>query len=315
VSRKSLLVLLGIAGAAAAVAQWLPAPSVGVGAGRPAAGPASGGERRADTPADGRFAALPSRESIGAPAGQLFFPHSWAPPMQAPVEASVPAPPPKPSAPPMPYRVAGKIMHEGRPHIVLAKGDAIATAGEGDTLDDGYRIVSIRRDQVTLLYVPLGVRQTIPIHAKFVIDDPIAASPGPTAEAQPAQLRWTGPPEVKEGSPFSVALQVSSGQAVRAVPLQLSYDATLLEPVDVRPGKFFRDGIISYRIDPEGSISMGASGKESVAANGELLIVTFKPIRAGATAELKISSMTLQGAAGGAIEHDQPGAFRTAIVR
>jgi hypothetical protein len=46
-----------------------------------------------------------------------------------------------------------------------------------------------------------------------------------------------------------------------------------------------------------------------------LLVVTFRPIRSGATAELKLSSVLLQSAAGQSIALDQPAAFRTSIVQ
>jgi hypothetical protein len=134
-------------------------------------------------------------------------------------------------------------------------------------------------------------------------------------EAGPAQLRFEGPGQVSAGKPFNVALKVTSGQAVRASPLQLSFDAKLLEPVNVRAGGFFAGGNFSYRVGPAGSIFVGASGKGAVPADAEFLIVTFKPIQAGSTAELKLSSLILQGAAGRAIVHDQPAAFRTAVVQ
>jgi len=131
---------------------------------------------------------------------------------------------------------------------------------------------------------------------------------------RPAQLRWDGPERVKAGDAFNVALKVTSGQALRAVPLQLSFDAALLEPLGVRPGGLFAGGLFSYRINPAGSIFVGASGKGAVAADADILVVTFKPLRPGET-ELKISSMHLQSAAGSAIAHDQPAAFRTAITQ
>ena len=210
------------------------------------------------------------------------------------------------------------MLHEGRPEIVLAKGDAVLPVRVGDTLDDGYRVVSIRPDEVTLLYVPLGVRHTLRLGSTFIIDEKFTAAkaePAVQSASSPAQLRWSGPKEVKAGDPFTVSLKVSSGQPVRAVPLQLTYDAALLEPVDVRPGGFFPDAMFTYRINPEGSISVGASGKETTASDADLIVVTFKPIRAGTTAELKLSSMQLQSAAGLPIDHDQLAAFRTAIVQ
>jgi hypothetical protein len=83
----------------------------------------------------------------------------------------------------------------------------------------------------------------------------------------------------------------------------------------VRAGGFFADGMFSYRVNPGGSIFVGASGKGAVPADAELLVVTFRPILPGATAELTLSSLILQGASGRTIAHDRPAAFRTAIVQ
>ena len=88
-----------------------------------------------------------------------------------------------------------------------------------------------------------------------------------------------------------------------------------LEAVDVRAGGFFAGGMFSYRVNPSGSIFVGASGKGAAAADAELLVVTFRPIRPGATAELTLSSVLLQSAAGRSIALDRPTAFRTSIVQ
>jgi hypothetical protein len=120
---------------------------------------------------------------------------------------------------------------------------------------------------------------------------------------------------VRAGATFDVALKVTSAHPVRASPLQLGFDAKLLEPIDVRAGGFFADGMFSYRVNRAGSIFVGASGKGAVATDAEIVVVTFRPIRPGATAELTVSSLLLQGAAGRAIAHDRPAAFRTTIVQ
>ena len=72
-------------------------------------------------------------------------------------------------------------------------------------------------------------------------------------------------------------------------------------------------GLFSYRVLPGGSIFIGASGKGSVAADAEFLVVRFKPIGAPGTAELKISSVSLQDTTGRAIAYQQPAPFRTII--
>ena len=82
---------------------------------------------------------------------------------------------------------------------------------------------------------------------------------------------------------------------MRGSPLQLSYDAKVLEPVAVRAGEFFAEGSFTYRVNPSGSITVGAFGKGDVPDDAEFVVVTFKPIRAGATTELKLF---IPGAAG-----------------
>lgn len=317
--RRKRLAWLALAGGGVAVAAYFapaPSPSPGV---APDSQPASSASAPA---AGGPPAALPERETIGKPRGEVFAQRSWAPPPRPAAAKAAAAPPPPPPPPAMPYRVAGKIVYEGGAHIVLAKGDRVFWASEGETLDDGYRVDAITPDRVTLTYVPLDVAQHIAVASSLANEAPLrtsavaAATPVPGAgEAGPAQLRFEGPGQVSAGRPFNVALKVTSGQAVRASPLQLSFDAKLLEPVNVRAGGFFAGGNFSYRVGPAGSIFVGASGKGAVPADAEFLVVTFKPIRPGSTAELKLSSLILQGATGLAIVHDQPAAFRTAIVQ
>lgn len=321
-ARKRIVGWVIVAGAAAAaVASVVPMQPTS-----PDPTPASKPEARADPgSADGRFAALPSREAIGKPRGEFFGSRSWAP--AAPPRESVPsvAAPAAPVAPPMPYRVAGQVVHDGKAQVVLARDDRVFTVREGDTLDGGYRVASIKADGgVMLVYTPLGVEQHLPVASALALDAPrgspsvaqtlppqqAAAGGGP----RPAQLRWEGPERVQAGNPFDVALKLTSAQPVRSSPLQLSYDANLLEAVAVRAGGFFADGNFTYRVNPGGSIFVGASGAGAVATDAEFLIVTFRPIRPGAIAELKLSSLVLQGAAG-RIVHEPPAAFRTAIVQ
>jgi len=320
VRKKLIFGALIAAGGAAAAAVLLMLPR----GDEPAAGPKSAASRAQQPGAAGaeRFAALPDREAVGRPAGQPFGSPWRPPPARAGAAAPVAA---APVAPPMPYRIAGQMVQGGAAQVVLAKGDRVLTVREGDMLEDGYRVEAIRPQGVTLLYVPMNIRETLPFASALGLDAPAAQPPAqsaqppaqpaaqPGSEARPAQLRWEGPERVQAGSTFNVALRVTSDQPVRASPLQLSYDAALLEPVDVRAGGFFSGGSFSYRINPGGSILVGAFGPGDVAADAEFLVVTFRPIRAGATAELKLSSVLLQGAAGRAIVHAQPAAFRTAI--
>ena len=273
---------------------------------------------------------LPSRDGLSRPKGDLFGSNAPPAPRAAPAKPKKAgpevAPPAAPVAPPMPYRVAGQVVHDGPPRVVLARDDRVFFVREGDTLEGGYRVESIKPDAVTLVYTPLEERQQLPVASALQV--PVAPgmatapqAPGaravtgakaaaPPADGRPAQLRWEGPAQVQAGNEFEVALKITSDKAVRGSPMQLSYDAKALEPVAVRAGEFFADGSFTYRVNP-GSIFVGAFGKGEVPDNAEFLVVTFKPIRAGATA-VSLSSLQLQGARG-ALVHEPLAAFRTSI--
>jgi len=267
---------------------------------------------------------LPSRDGLSGPRGELFGsnapPVRAAPKHKAAVEAA-PAPP-APVAPPMPYRVAGQVVHDGPPRVVLARDDRVFFVREGDVLEGGYRVESIKSDAVTLVYMPLDERQTLAVASALQVPVvPPTASAGRGVKqvqagggGRPAQLRWEGPASVTAGNDFEVALKITSDKLVRGSPLQLSYDAKVLEPVAVRAGEFFAEGSFTYRVNPSGSITVGAFGKGDVPDDAEFVVVTFKSIRAGATTELKLSSLVLQGAAG-ALVHEPLAAFRTSIAQ
>jgi len=318
---KRLFALLILAAAAAGAALFLPAPK------EKELVEEKNVWRPAVQPAGDAFAQLPARETMGRQGGELFSSQSWMAPA-APVAVEVAAPV-KPALPLMPYRVAGQVVQDGSTHVILARGDAVLTVREGDTLEGGYRVEAIRPDRVTLLYLPLDARQELLTSSLLTIDHvtPPTASAPPAAPAprvvaaaagagadQPARLRWEGPQRVNAGGTFDVALKLTSAEAVRSAPLQLNYDASVLEAVSVRAGGFFSGGLFSYRLNPGGSIFVGAASKGSTASDAELLVVRFRPLRA-ASAELKLSSVSLQAPSGRSIAHEQPGAFRTVVVQ
>ena len=279
---------------------------------------------------EGILASLPQRESIGKPQGELFGPRSWAPVVPPVSQRHVVEAPPKPTAPQIPYKIAGVVNSEEGTRVVLSKGDRVYEVSVGQTLDEGFRLESISPHALKFVYVPLGETQEMPVIG-FGLDvapvRAVAGAPGaaiPTPAGAPAaaggsptsaaQLRFEGPQEVRAGKNFDVALKLTSKQPVRAMPMQLTYDAKRLQPVAIRAGELFAGGNFTYRVNPNGSIFVGASGSGRAASNADSLIVTFRPIAAG-PAELKVSSLLLQGDAGGTIAHEPPAAFRAAILQ
>jgi hypothetical protein len=269
--------------------------------------------------APGAAIALSERGTLGNARANLFAPRDAPRPKPAPVVAA----PPEVSAPPppMPYRVAGQVNGGGRGEVLLTKGERVFTVRPGDVLEDGYRVEAIEPSRITLVYTPLGTAHALPLLSALEPQTP-GGSPKPLPPSPqelaaipsgPAQLRWLGPEHVAAGKPFEVVLKLTSAEPVGSTPLELSYDAKLLEPVAVRAGAFFAGGKFSYRVAPGGSIYVGATTPAAAAADVDFLVMTFRPIRAGATAELKVSSIELTNDTGTGIKHVPPKAFRTSI--
>ena len=81
-------------------------------------------------------------------------------PVAARPAAPVPAPPP-PTAPPMPFTYMGKLLSGPEAKVFLTLGDRNLVLREGDTVDSIYRVERIAEGAITLIYLPLGQRQTI----------------------------------------------------------------------------------------------------------------------------------------------------------
>ncbi|TMH95048.1 MAG: hypothetical protein E6H47_01275, partial [Betaproteobacteria bacterium] len=184
--KKRILGLLVVAGAGVIAASLLlPGRSQ-----RDSAQPAKTEARSSSS--DGRFAALPSREAIGKPRGELFGFRSWA--ASRPVVQSAPVAALAAVAPPMPYRIAGQVVHDGTARVVLARDDRVLTVREGEMLDDDYRVESIKADGVTLVYLPLGVREELSVTATMKLDTPTGATAGaaPVPARTPEQSSAAG---------------------------------------------------------------------------------------------------------------------------
>ena len=257
---------------------------------------------------------LPERRGLSQPRGELF---GAPPPPPRPVATAGANAPVVQVAPPMPYRFAGRVRKGGEEEFLLSKGDVVFPVKVGETIDGTYKVVAVKPDGIELLYIPLGTAEYILVSSVLDVappPQPVAAAPAPAPEAKPAQLRWDGPKQLQAGGNFSVALRLSTQEPLRAAPMQLRYSPGVLEAVEVRPGKFIGNGSFSYRMSPDGSIFVGATTPSTApGTDAELVIVTFKPLKAGATAEVSMSALSLQGLAGRAITHEQVASFRALI--
>ena len=260
---------------------------------------------------------LPVRQSLGAPQVELFA-SPKAPPKPVPVETAA-LPPPSP--PPMPYRVAGQVIHDGKPGVVLAKGDRLLMVEQGDVVDGGYRVASIEATRVTLVYLPLNATEhlttnlTLPAGPVMAVLKTPKPSSEPIGDLPPAQLRWEGPERVQAGSPFQLVLKLNSAQPIHASPVRLTYDPKVLEPVAVNAGELFTHGTVSYRVGANGSIFVSAPGGGALIEEADFLVLTFRPTRPTPGAQVSLSAAEFKGLGGQPIAYEPPSTFRTTVQR
>jgi hypothetical protein len=92
----------------------------------------------------------------------VFAAADWQPksmPVPVPTKRSTP------TAPALPYTVFGKKLEDGRWEVFLRRGDRILVVKRSDTIDNTYRIDDIRPPTMTLTYLPMQTRQSLPIGA------------------------------------------------------------------------------------------------------------------------------------------------------
>lgn len=319
----------------------------------PVKAPASGAPRepeQAAAPAsDARQPGIPARSALGRIAADPFSAQSWLPRRKPAVVSE----PPAAVVPPLPYRFAGQFQRDSGIEVYVARGEEIFPVKEGDTLDGQYKVDSVSATEVSFVHIPSGTRQalqfsalkeqglsgqggpapartpafaSVPASAQPSVAAKLIPAPTPGASADnatpgktaPAQLRWEGPASARAGASFNVSLRVTSGEQIRAAPMQLRFDPAVLESVSVRPGRYFsaeKTGSFGYRVNADGSIFVGVSNQTPASASdAEMLVLTFKSIKAAAAAEISVASLNLQGAAGRTIAYNGLTPFRTTIT-
>lgn len=118
------------------------------------------------------------RADAGEPGQNPFAGKSWyvpppPPPPQKPQEA------PRPTAPPLPFGYMGRMQEEdGQAVVYLTQGKRAYSVSEGDTIDGTYRVEGISPTQVTLVYLPLNIKQKLNIGGASLADTAQMASAG-----------------------------------------------------------------------------------------------------------------------------------------
>lgn len=91
---------------------------------------------------------------------------SAIPAAPAPVEPPPPPPPPpppKPSAPPLPFSYLGQVDGSEQVIVYLTQGEEVFSVRPGERFAQFYRLDEVRKNKLVILYMPLSVRQYLPI--------------------------------------------------------------------------------------------------------------------------------------------------------
>lgn len=100
-------------------------------------------------------------------ADTIFGATRWTPPpapvVAAPVAMAPPPPPPPPQAPPLPFRVLGRLVDDGEVAVFLQYNDQNLVVRVGDTVAQNYKVESLQGGTLTLLYTPLNQKQTLDV--------------------------------------------------------------------------------------------------------------------------------------------------------
>jgi len=121
-------------------------------------------------PQDGEQLALPldRLKRSGAAVGEFnpFGAKSWYVPPPPP-PAPPPSKPPPPTAPALPFVYMGKMEEgSGRWIVYLVKGEQFYALVKGETFDGVYRLDGIENGNLVIQYLPLSIKQYLPIGAE-----------------------------------------------------------------------------------------------------------------------------------------------------
>jgi hypothetical protein len=92
----------------------------------------------------------------------IFSVRTWQPIAPVVPVDSTPVAPPKPEAPPLPFRFLGKIVEsEKKVSFLLVKGGAVISVRVGENIGSDYRVEKYSGNRLYFIYRPLKVRQSL----------------------------------------------------------------------------------------------------------------------------------------------------------
>ncbi|MGY2187674.1 hypothetical protein D3C81_268900 [compost metagenome] len=125
------------------------------------------------TPAKGKTSSAAKAAAASAPikdlspAGDLFAARSWkaAPTLASVTEQPVNVAPvvQAPTAPPMPFQFIGRMDDRTDLQVFLQSGEKIYVVRKGDVIDETWKIEGISDLELSLVYLPLHLSQTLSV--------------------------------------------------------------------------------------------------------------------------------------------------------
>ncbi|WP_419709767.1 hypothetical protein [Pseudomonas sp. NFX224] len=125
------------------------------------------------TPAKGKVSSAAKAAAAAAPikdlspAGDLFAARSWkaAPKLASVTEQAVKVAPvvQAPTAPPMPFQFIGRMDDRTDLQVFLQNGEKIYVVRKGDVIDETWKIEGISDLELSLVYLPLHLSQTLSV--------------------------------------------------------------------------------------------------------------------------------------------------------
>ncbi|WP_212624961.1 hypothetical protein [Pseudomonas sp. PP3] len=125
------------------------------------------------TPAEGKARQVANASAAPAPirdlspAGDLFAARSWkaAPKLASVTEQPVTVAPvvQAPTAPPMPFQFIGRMDDRTDLQVFLQNGEKIYVVRKGDVIDETWKIEGISDLELSLVYLPLHLSQTLSV--------------------------------------------------------------------------------------------------------------------------------------------------------
>jgi len=103
------------------------------------------------------------RDPFAAPAVKMKTPKSGGTGPTSKGNAAPAPPASRPTAPPVPFTYMGNLRAAPDTAVFLTQGDRNLVLREGDTVDSIYRVEHIADSAITLIYLPLNERQTVPV--------------------------------------------------------------------------------------------------------------------------------------------------------